>query len=129
MQPFSPYLLIFLGGGTGSCLRFALGAMVHSRTPGTFPWGTLVVNVTGALILGMLMEGFLKQTPHPQWRMFFAIGVLGGYTTFSTLCYEAFALLEAKSYGPFAGYVLGTNLMGLTACWIGAAMMRRWAAA
>lgn len=119
------YLLVFVGGGAGSCLRFAIGGLVRSRASGDFPWGTLCVNITGALIIGILMGAFFESNADSNWRLLVAVGALGGYTTFSALAYESMKLLEARNYGAFAAYAVGTNVIGLAACGLGLVLARR----
>jgi CrcB protein len=89
------YLLIFLGGGIGAVLRYWLQGVVYGRTGADFPYGTLVVNVLGCLVIGFLMvsleERFLAV---PSLRLFLTIGILGGFTTFSSFSYETLALVR-----------------------------------
>ncbi len=89
------YLLIFLGGGIGAVLRYWMQGLIYSRTGADFPYGTLVVNVLGCFIIGLLMisleERFLAM---PSLRLFLTIGILGGFTTFSSFSYETLALFR-----------------------------------
>lgn len=79
------YILIFLGGGVGAATRYWLSGVVHERWGSAFPYGTLVVNVVGCFVIGLLMasmqERFLSQ---PSLRVILTIGILGGFTTFSS---------------------------------------------
>lgn len=117
--------LVFLGGGTGACLRFLLGGWIQTRADAGFPWGTLAVNLAGALLIGLVAEWLLLSRAGDAWRYLLAVGVLGGFTTFSTLSYESLALLESREYAAFAGYLLGTNVLGLGLCALGMWLMRR----
>ena len=114
------YILIFLGGGIGASARYWLGGLVHERLGSAFPYGTLAVNVLGCLLIGILMstmeERFLAS---PQLRLFLTIGILGGFTTFSSFSYETIALLRG-------GEMLNAGLnvsAGIIAClsgtWLG----------
>lgn len=125
MDSAMKYLLVFLGGGAGSCLRYAIGGLIQSRSTTTFPWGTFWVNITGALVIGVFLEAFLASSTHSNWRILVAVGVLGGYTTFSALAYESLKLLEARSFAQLAGYTIGTNVLGLLACWLGMVIARQ----
>ncbi len=91
-------VLVFLGGGLGAALRYWLSGSIYRLVPPTFPYGTLAVNVLGCFGIGFLMalieERFVVQ---PQLRVFLTIGVLGGFTTFSTFSYETVALLREGS--------------------------------
>lgn len=87
------YVLIFAGGGIGAALRYWMQGLVHARTGADFPYGTLVVNILGSFLIGLLMtsleERFLAL---PLLRLFLTIGILGGFTTFSSFSYETLAL-------------------------------------
>ncbi|MBX7131041.1 MAG: fluoride efflux transporter CrcB [Fimbriimonadaceae bacterium] len=119
------FVLVFVGGGVGSCARFAIGELVRSRVSGEFPWGTFSVNVTGALVIGILMGALFESGTDSTWRLLLAVGTLGGYTTFSALAYESLKMLENRNYGVLAAYMIGTNVLGLAACWLGLVIARR----
>jgi CrcB protein len=80
------YLLVACGAALGGVARYLVGSYIAASQTGRFPVGTLVVNVTGCFLIGMLMP-VLGRTD-PAWRLFLVVGVLGGYTTFSTFGYE-----------------------------------------
>lgn len=111
-------LVIFVGAGIGGLARYTLSEWVQPSS-GSFPWGTLVVNVTGSLLLA-LTYGLLEGTAvAPEWRAFLGIGVLGGYTTFSTFSYEAVRLLQDGEWQRAALYVVGSVVVSLAAAMIG----------
>jgi CrcB protein len=89
------YLLVFTGGGIGASARYYLSGAVYRFLPADFPYGNLIVNVTGCFTIGLLMtlmeERFLSD---PSLRVFLTIGILGGFTTFSSFSYETVALLR-----------------------------------
>ncbi len=89
------WLILFAGGGLGAVLRFALALWVDERAPVAFPWGTLVVNVTGCFVIG-LVATFADEhrVLPPSARLFLVAGVLGGFTTFSTFGLETWRLVE-----------------------------------
>ncbi|HWQ08309.1 MAG TPA: fluoride efflux transporter CrcB [Holophaga sp.] len=114
------YALVFVGGGLGAALRYWAQGLVYSRTGTGFPYGTLVVNLTGCFVIGLLMvalrERFLAA---PSLRLFLTIGVLGGYTTFSSFSYETMALLQdGEILYAFSNAGLSL-LVGLAATWVG----------
>jgi CrcB protein len=114
-------LWVGFGGFVGSGLRFMISGWVH-RLPGTgsFPYGTLVVNVVGCLALG-LIGGWAehRQVLSPAARLFVLIGVLGGFTTFSTFAYETLALATASDLAKAFANIALQLVLGLVAAWVG----------
>ena len=89
-------LLVFLGGGLGSTVRFSLGKQVNALHHHHFPWGTLVVNVVACLILGFVIGlADHKQIISPTARLFWTVGFCGGFSTFSTFSVETLYLLQS----------------------------------
>jgi CrcB protein len=90
------WLAVFVGGGLGATLRYAIGGWVQSAIGSFFPWGTLVVNASGCLAIGVLATLLEERSLlGPSWRLFLLVGVLGGYTTFSSFGLETWRLVEA----------------------------------
>lgn len=87
-------LLIALGGSIGAVARYGLSTVVYHLAAETFPWGTFVVNLTGSLVIGVVIELFDTAIIPPGWRSFITIGFLGAYTTFSTYTLETVNLLR-----------------------------------
>jgi CrcB protein len=114
-------LWVGFGGFVGSSLRFMISGWVH-RLPGTssFPYGTLVVNVVGCLVLGFL-GGWAesRQVLSPATRLFVMIGVLGGFTTFSTFAYESLALAHGSDLARAFVNIALQLALGLGAAWLG----------
>lgn len=112
--------LVALGGAIGAVARATLSTAIQLRWPSTLPWGTIVVNLTGCLILGLL-SGVLESRPHldAQWRAFGAVGILGAFTTFSTFENETLTLLQRGEIGPALGNVAISVACGLAAVWLG----------
>jgi len=116
------YLLIALGGALGSVARFWLSGLVAHHFGETFPWGTLIVNVTGSFIIG-----FFFTLTGPDGRMyvgsnsrqFFMTGVCGGYTTFSSFSLQTLNLVQEGEWLRAGGYVAGSMICCLVAVWIG----------
>jgi CrcB protein len=117
----STYLLIALGGALGSVARFASTEWVQSHWPSGFPWGTLLVNVLGSLIIGALAG--LTETDRHQLplltRQFLMIGVLGGYTTFSSFSLQTLMLLRSGAALTAGLNVLASVVLCLLAAWCG----------
>jgi CrcB protein len=122
------WLLLFLGGGVGASLRFALATWVDQRAPITFPWGTLAVNAAGCFAIGLLAT--LADEHHlltAGARLFLVAGVLGGFTTFSTFGFETWQLLEDGAAWAAIANALGSVAVGLVAVIIGALIARQLA--
>jgi CrcB protein len=119
--PLQAYLLVALGSGIGGATRLYVSTLV-SRGLGThFPWGTLAVNVTGCLLVGVLGALFEPASPlhvRQDLRVLLVVGVLGGFTTFSAFSLEALLLLQRGATGAAITYVL----VSVAACLLGAAV-------
>jgi CrcB protein len=114
-----------VGAGIGGGLRYALGGWIAERWGASFPWHTLVINVSGAFLLGLLMALTADQGPAPSsMRLFLGVGVLGGFTTFSTLSYESVALLERGLVAQGAANMFGSGVLGIAAAMAGLALGR-----
>ncbi|WP_243726687.1 fluoride efflux transporter CrcB [Actinocrispum wychmicini] len=107
---------IALGGGLGAVARYGLAQAMPVR-PGQFPWATFVTNVSGCLLIGVLMV--LVARAHRLVRPFFGVGVLGGFTTFSTYAVEFQNLLRAGQVGLAFAYLAGTLVSAVIAVLIG----------
>jgi len=114
-------VIVGLGGFIGSVSRFWLSSLAYRILGQDFPYGTLLVNVFGCFLIGFLMAFFEERfTVIPNLRVFLTIGILGGFTTFSSFSYETVALLREGSY--FVGLlnVFISVFVCLSATWIGA---------
>jgi CrcB protein len=114
------YLFIGLGGFLGSIARFGLASFVQNRTESLFPYGTMLVNIAGCFVIGLLMTLFQERiVVGPNVRLFLIIGILGGFTTFSSFSYDTFALLRSGNHLA-AGINVTVSLFGcLLATWAG----------
>lgn len=119
------YLLVFVGGGLGSVLRYALTMAAGKAFGPHFPWGTFLINITGSTVMG-LIAGYLAfkgETSQP-WRIFLMTGILGGYTTFSAFSLDAAVLYERGEIALALAYVLGSVLMAIIGLFAGLALVR-----
>ncbi|HET9115382.1 MAG TPA: fluoride efflux transporter CrcB [Gaiellaceae bacterium] len=111
---------IAVAGALGALARYGLDGFVSRRLPTAFPWGTFVVNISGALVLGFVITLMTEQLSTAPWlRSAITIGFLGAYTTFSTLQFETYRLLEDGALGLAAANVLGSAAAGLAAVYLG----------
>ena len=119
-----------MGGATGSLLRYFSVMVFQQNLTSEFPWGILFVNLLGSLFMGILVGSFLGNSQENQiWRLLLAVGVLGGFTTFSSFSLDLVKLVDRGSYlaalgysslslvGGFFGLVLGRFLGGLFYRW------------
>lgn len=118
--------LIGLGGAFGSVLRYLLDGWIQRITTESFPTGTLFINVTGCFAIGFL--GMLLTGPVPvreEYRVAILVGVIGGYTTFSTFGRETFTLAADSQFWYAALNVVLSNVLGLGAVWLGHRLAER----
>jgi CrcB protein len=108
-------LLVAAGGAVGSALRYGVGKVMGPTVDATFPWHTFLINATGAFVIGLLIVAAARLGWPGWWRPLIAVGLLGGYTTFSTFALETVELALRGSYGTAAVYALGSLALGLAA--------------
>ncbi len=113
------YLLVGVGGCLGSILRFWLGTYIGGKMGTRFPYGTLVINITGSFLLGLVFAVFTKTHWNPNWRYLIPIGFIGGYTTFSAFEFETLRTLQDGQIGLGLLYVAVSVIVGLVAVWGG----------
>lgn len=115
------------GAALGGVLRYLVTLWSAERWGSDFPWGTLLVNLSGALLIGFGLTLLLASLRlNPAWRLLLITGCLGGYTTFSSYVWEALTLAQAGEVGRAALYVVGSNVLGLAAVWAGVAAAQRF---
>lgn len=119
------YALVAIFGAAGAVSRYALDGWITDLTRGQFPWGTFVINVVGAFLLGLLVAVTTERLlPHPNWRIALGIGYLGSFTTFSTYTYESVKLAEDGALGLALLNSAGMLALGLLAAAAGLALGR-----
>ena len=119
-------ILIFIAGGCGSVLRFAVAGWTQ-RLAESFPLGTLTVNVVGSIVIGLaapLLSGPLLI--RPEYRLAILVGLLGGFTTFSSYSWETVSLLQDGQWRLAVANVVLSNGLGLTAAWLGTRLSLLW---
>lgn len=120
------YFYVALGAVFGACLRFFFSRLTAKYLSPDFPYGTLLINISGSLVLGFVMIWTTERVfADVRWRWFLAIGFCGGYTTFSSFAYESIALFEQAQYLLFAANLLLSNTLSLFACLGGMALARK----
>jgi CrcB protein len=121
-------LYVAFGGAAGAVARYALAGLVQNAWGARFPWGTAVVNILGSLLIGVAMRSLEALPASPELRALVTMGLLGGFTTFSTYTYESLTLLRDGLWLRAAAYSLGSLGMGVLAVaigwWLSAALIR-----
>lgn len=119
---------VLVGGALGTGCRYGVALLFAARSEGpSFPYATLFVNLTGSFLIGVLAELFdARGWGTPTLRAALITGLLGGYTTFSSLSLETLTLLREGAGGRAACYALGSVALGLLAVWLGARVAQSW---
>ncbi|MEV0355735.1 fluoride efflux transporter CrcB [Nocardia sp. NPDC050697] len=119
-------LWVALAGSAGAMARYTVDAAIKRRWTPQFPVATLVVNVTGSLLLGLLTGLVLYRHATPQLQLVLGVGFCGGYTTFSTASFETVRLIQEQRYRAAFGYALGGLAVTLLAATAGLAVTAHW---
>lgn len=118
------FVLVALGGGVGAALRFVVDGAVTRAWGARFPWGILVVNVSGSLLLGLATGWADAGVLSPPWLSVLGVGVLGGYTTFSTAMLDTLTLARRPARTRAAIHAFGMLLLAVVAAGIGVVVGR-----
>ena len=118
---YKQLILVFLGGGLGSVLRFGVGKLLQYYQLNTsFPWATFSVNIIGSFLIGLLLAFEFKMTENfSVIKSFLIIGFCGGFTTFSAFAFENFYLIKEGQFEIFLTYSLISLIFGITAVYLG----------
>lgn len=117
--------IVGAGGFIGSVMRYLVQIYIERGLMSTFPWGTFVANIAGSFIIGIVYALSLKgNLQSAEWRMFLAVGICGGFTTFSSFAYNNLTMLKEGVYGQFFLNVGGSLFFGLLAVYLGMLLVR-----
>jgi CrcB protein len=122
-------IYVALGGALGSVARYLMQSVIGKNWGSSFPYGTIIVNISGSLLMGILIGWLSRTMPEraQDLRIFLAVGVLGGYTTFSSFSLDAIVLMEEGRWVAMSIYVLASVLCGLIGLMAGLQVMRTFA--
>jgi CrcB protein len=121
------YLFVFLGGGLGAALRHGMNLAIARLVGTAFPYGTMIVNISGSLVMGLIAGYFaFKGGASQHWRLFLTTGVLGGYTTFSAFSLDAALLWERHEMALMALYVGGSVILSIAGLFAGLFLVRHF---
>lgn len=122
------YVIVFIGGGLGAALRHGVNIAAARLFGLAFPYGTLIENVTGSLVMGLLVGYFaFKGDVSQPWRLFLTTGILGGYTTFSAFSLDVAALYERGEHALCALYLLASVALAIGGLFAGLWLVRSYA--
>jgi len=111
---------VALGGALGASARYGVDRLIEQRTSSIFPWATFTINITGCFAIGLLTAALVERQHLPAWvRIGLVVGVVGGYTTFSTFAQETFELGEVRHVAVAFAYVAASVILGLAAVYAG----------
>ncbi len=118
-------LLVGSGGFIGSVLRYLVQFYMEKSLTSTFPWGTLIANIAGSFVIGMIFalaeKGNLMSA---EWRIFLAVGICGGFTTFSAFAYNNFTMINEKAWSSLFLNIGGNLFLGILAVYLGVILIR-----
>lgn len=118
---YKELLLIFIGGGGGSVIRYLVQMFMHYRiTAYIFPWATFTVNIVGCFLIGLVYGMSAKMNISTETRLLLTTGFCGGFTTFSTFGYDNLELIRQGEWSLFLLYVVLSIILGVSACFAGA---------
>lgn len=118
-------LLIGIGGGAGSVLRYLCQKWAYQLYPHSFPWGTFVVNIIGCFLIGLFWGlAFKTFAANESWKLFLMTGICGGFTTFSAFTLEGVGLLKEQKTGLFFSYIIASVVLGILATYGGMKISR-----
>ncbi len=120
-------VLVMTGGAVGAGLRHLVGRAALAAFGHGWPWGTLIVNVSGGLAMGVLAAGLVRVADADSWRLLLGVGVLGGFTTFSSFSLETVAMFERGAWTAALCYVLISVAASIAALAAGLSLTRAWA--
>jgi CrcB protein len=111
---------VALGGAVGASARYALDRLIEARSESVFPWATFVINISGCFLIGLISATLIDRHHLPAWlRIGLVMGVIGGYTTFSTFAQEALTLFDAHDATVALAYTIGSVVTGTAAVFAG----------
>jgi CrcB protein len=118
-------LAVAVGGALGASARYGLDTLIEQRSFAVFPWSTFTINLSGCFAIGIVVASLVDRHHLPAWvRAGLVVGVLGGYTTFSTFAQESLDLVEARNVAVALAYALGSVLAGVAAVYAGTLLGR-----
>jgi fluoride exporter len=121
------WAVVFAGAGIGGLARYLAGTWIMAKYGGRFPLGTLVINISGSFLIGVLMTLLTERlpNPHPNLRLFLVVGILGGYTTFSSFEYETLQAVRDGARWMGMLYLTTSVALGYIGVWLGTILLSK----
>ena len=117
-------LLVGTGGFIGSVMRYLLQVFVEKGMASTFPMGTLIANIAGSFLIGIVFALAEKQIMNSEWRLFMSVGICGGFTTFSAFAFNNFTMIKEHSWNQLLLNVGGNLILGVFAVYLGIILVK-----
>jgi CrcB protein len=117
-------LIVGTGGFIGSVMRFLLQIFIENRLMSTFPLGTMIANIAGSFIIGVVFALAEKSLMNSDWRIFLSVGICGGFTTFSAFAFNNFNMLKEHTWNQLFLNIGGTMILGILAVYLGIILVR-----
>lgn len=118
-------LLVGSGGFIGSVMRYLVQYYMEKSLTSTFPWGTIIANIAGSFIIGIVFALAEKgNLMNAEWRIFLAVGICGGFTTFSSFAYNNLSMLNERAWGSLLLNIGGNLFLGILAVYLGIILIR-----
>ncbi len=117
-------LIVGTGGFIGSVMRYLLQVFIENKLLSTFPLATLIANITGSFIIGVVFALAEKSLMNSDWRIFMSVGICGGFTTFSAFAFNNFNMIKEHTWNQLLLNIGGTMILGILAVYLGIILVR-----
>lgn len=117
-------LIVGTGGFIGSVMRYLLQVFIENKLLSTFPLATLIANITGSFIIGVVFALAEKSMMNSEWRIFMSVGICGGFTTFSAFAFNNFNMIKEHTWNQLFLNIGGTMILGILAVYLGIILVR-----
>ena len=121
---YKTILIVGTGGFIGSVMRYLLQVFIENKLLSTFPLATLIANITGSFIIGVVFALAEKSMMNSEWRIFMSVGICGGFTTFSAFAFNNFNMIKEHTWNQLFLNIGGTMILGILAVYLGIILVR-----
>ncbi len=121
---FRTIIIVGTGGFIGSVMRYLLQVFIENKLLSTFPMATLIANITGSFIIGVVFALAEKSLMNSDWRIFMSVGICGGFTTFSAFAFNNFNMIKEHTWNQLFLNIGGTMILGILAVYLGIILVR-----